>query len=58
MSNSGRAVTGYMRPGTNRQGTSSGRGALSTALRGMQPGTAKPMTSGGRMLRIGTASML
>ena len=58
MSNAGRAVTGYMRPGTNRAGTSSGRGALTTALAGARGATAKPVTSGGRMIRLGTASMM
>lgn len=58
MSNSGRAVTGYARPGTNRAVTSSGRGALTTAMQGVRAGTSRPITSGGRMLRLGTASMM
>ena len=58
MSNAGRPVSGYMRPGTNRAVTSSGRGDLSTALQGVRPGTSRPVTSGGRMLRLGTASLM
>lgn len=34
------------------------RGNLSTALQGQRPGTSRPITSGGRILRLGTASMM
>jgi tetratricopeptide repeat protein 8 len=57
MSNSGRPISGYMRPGSNRVATGSSRGQLTTAMKGNRPGTVRPITSGGRQLRIGTASM-
>jgi len=47
-----------MRPGTNRPVTGASRGNLTTALAGQRPGTNRPVTSGGRMLRLGTASMM
>lgn len=48
MSKSGRPTTGFMRPGTQSGGGGSG----------MNPtGTARPITAGGRMLRLGTASL-
>jgi tetratricopeptide repeat protein 8 len=48
MSNSGRPITGYARPGQNRPVTGS-KGALSTALSGNRPATSlRPVTSGGR----------
>ena len=58
MSNSGRPITGYQRPGTNRPVTGSSRGNLSTALQGQRPGTTRPVTSGGRLIRLGTASLM
>jgi len=58
MSSSGRPISGYMRPGTNRPVTGASRGNLTTAMMGQRPGTNRPITSGGRMLRLGTASML
>lgn len=51
-------MSGYMRPGTNRAVTGSGRQNLTTAMQGARQGTARPVTSGGRMLRLGTASLL
>jgi len=58
MSVSGRPMSGFARPGTNRPNTSSqGRGLLGTALQGNRPGTSRPLTSAGRLLRLGTASM-
>jgi tetratricopeptide repeat protein 8 len=57
MSNSGRPISGYLRPGTNRMATGSSRGQLTTAMKANRPGSSRPVTSGGRMLRIGTASM-
>ncbi len=58
MSSSGRPISGYMRPGTNRPITGASWGNLTTALAGARPGTVRPVTSGGRLLRLGTASML
>lgn len=58
MSNAGRPISGYQRPGTNRAVTGASRGNLQTALQGVRPGTNRPVTSGGRMLRLGTASMM
>jgi len=58
VSNTGRPISGYSRPGTNRPVTGS-KGALQNALSGNRPTTsARPVTSGGRYLRLGTASML
>ena len=58
----GRPVTGFARPGTGagRPGTKSRGGDVSieSALRGGRPGTSRPVTSGGRAVRVGTASML
>lgn len=51
-------MTGYQRPGTNRAVTGQSRGNLSTALQGQRPGSSRPVTSGGRLLRLGTASMM
>jgi tetratricopeptide repeat protein 8 len=58
VSSSGRPMTGFQRPGTNRAATGASRGNLSTALAGVRQGTSKPMTSGGRMVRLGTASLV
>jgi tetratricopeptide repeat protein 8 len=58
VSNTGRPITGYSRPGTNRPVTGS-KNALQTALSGNRPTTAsRPVTSGGRYLRLGTASLI
>jgi tetratricopeptide repeat protein 8 len=58
ISNSGRPISGYARPGTNRPVSGSKR-ALQSALSGNRPASsARPVTSGGRYLRLGTASML
>eukprot|EP00899_Mesostigma_viride_P006572 jgi/Mesvir1/15916/Mv08240-RA.1 len=55
---SGRPLTGFARPGTSaRPGTQSSRD-VSTAFQGARPGTSRPVTSAGRLLRLGTASML
>ena len=52
---SGRPVTGYARPGTgsNTGGNDSVEGAFEA-----RPGTSRPVTSSGRFVRLGTASML
>ena len=53
MSSSGRPLTGFARPGTQSRG-----GNLQDAFQGARPGTSRPVTSGGRLVRPGTASML
>ena len=57
MTQSGRPVTGFARPGTSARPTT---GALSVdqAFRGVRPGTSRPMTALGRQVRLGTASMM
>lgn len=58
MSKSGRPVTGFQRPGTGNRPTSSSSGnKMENALKGNKPGTSRPITSGGRYLRLGTASL-
>jgi len=63
MSSSGRPTTGFARPGTGsaRPGTNSGRGGtaanVAAAMAGARPGTSRPMTSFGRLVRLGTASL-
>lgn len=63
MTQSGRPTTGFARPGTSarpptgsgvRQGTAQ---RVATALRGNKPGTARPTTTSGRYVRLGTASL-
>lgn len=56
ISASGRPLSGYARPGTGsaRPDTKAG---LSGALAGARPGTSRPMTTMGRLVRLGTASM-
>mmetsp|Transcript_1792 Transcript_1792/g.6239 ORF Transcript_1792/g.6239 Transcript_1792/m.6239 type:complete len:507 (+) Transcript_1792:246-1766(+) len=57
MSSSGRPLTGFARPGTSsRPGT--GTKDVAGAMQGNRPGTSRPVTSGGRFVRLGTASML
>ena len=51
-------MSGFMRPGTNRAMTGDKRGNLSTALAGQRAGTSRPITSGGRLVRLGTASLM
>jgi len=66
MTNGGRPVTGFLRPGTmSRPITGSVGGApmtasqrLNTAYRNARPGTTRPVTTSGRFVRLGTASML
>lgn len=69
LTQSGRPTTGFARPGTSsrpltgstrlgtgqRSGTAQQR--VSTALRGSKPGTSRPMTTSGRFVRMGTASL-
>lgn len=58
MSNAGRPVTGFARPGTSTRPTTGAD--LERVLTGQRVGTAasRPVTSGGRLVRLGTASML
>ncbi|GBF93790.1 hypothetical protein Rsub_06122 [Raphidocelis subcapitata] len=65
VSHAGRPLTGFARPGTStrpgtgaRPGTTGGAAAVQAALRGGgKPGTARPVTSSGRFVRLGTASL-
>lgn len=51
-------MSGFARPGTNRAMTGMSRGNLSTAMAGQRQGTSRPITSGGRLVRLGTASLM
>ncbi|KAG2378736.1 hypothetical protein C9374_007884 [Naegleria lovaniensis] len=66
----GRPITGFSRPGTNSGRGTSSRGGTGTAgqsrggtssieniFKGSRPGTTRPVTSTGRFVRLGTASM-
>eukprot|EP00817_Percolomonadidae_sp_ATCC50343_P001436 CAMPEP_0117421598 /NCGR_PEP_ID=MMETSP0758-20121206/2640_1 /TAXON_ID=63605 /ORGANISM="Percolomonas cosmopolitus, Strain AE-1 (ATCC 50343)" /LENGTH=490 /DNA_ID=CAMNT_0005203783 /DNA_START=24 /DNA_END=1492 /DNA_ORIENTATION=- len=55
----GRPITGFARPGTSSrpQSRSSSGVDVSGAFKGMRPGTSRPVTSSGRFVRLGTASM-
>mmetsp|Transcript_29953 Transcript_29953/g.97554 ORF Transcript_29953/g.97554 Transcript_29953/m.97554 type:complete len:510 (+) Transcript_29953:54-1583(+) len=56
MTNSGRPLTGFARPGTgSRPGTGQ---TVEGAFQGGRPGTSRPVTSSGRFVRLGTASMV
>jgi len=57
VSASGRPLTGFARPGTNRPTSSSAGRDITTAMQGNRPGTSRPLTSMGRLVRLGTASM-
>eukprot|EP00434_Breviolum_minutum_P044620 symbB.v1.2.039877.t1/scaffold6846.1/size15074/1 len=57
VSASGRPLTGFARPGTNRPTSSSAGRDITTAMQGNRPGTSRPLTSMGRLIRLGTASM-
>jgi tetratricopeptide repeat protein 8 len=54
---SGRPLSGYARPGTGsaRPGT---QGGIESAMQGARPGTSRPVTALGRLVRLGTASMV
>ena len=54
VTNSGRPVSGYARPGTQSRGKD---GSVEAAFQGNRPGTSRPVTSSGRFVRLGTASM-
>ncbi|GIL68547.1 hypothetical protein Vafri_21814 [Volvox africanus] len=61
MTGSGRPLTGFARPGTSTRPTSNsgrmGTASLQQALRTAKPGTARPVTTSGRFVRLGTASL-
>lgn len=54
----GRPITGFVRPGSARPSSSSG--SIEAAIRSQtgRQGTSRPVTSSGRYLRLGTASLL
>ncbi len=55
----GRPTTGFARPGTSAGGGGGGGGGVSASLRaGTQGAGARPMTSLGRAVRLGTASLV
>eukprot|EP00439_Symbiodinium_sp_Y106_P087008 s419_g38.t1 len=53
VSASGRPLTGFARPGTNRPTSSSAGRDVTTAMQGNRPGTSRPLTSMGRLIRLG-----
>uniref|UniRef100_A0A7S3G6M4 Tetratricopeptide repeat protein 8 n=1 Tax=Palpitomonas bilix TaxID=652834 RepID=A0A7S3G6M4_9EUKA len=55
MSGAGRPTSGFVRPGTSSRPQTN---SLEGALAGSRPGTSRPVTSSGRFVRLGTASML
>ena len=59
VSSSGRPMSGVVRPASssNRQGTQSNQSRLQTASKGQRLGTTRATTSGGRYMRIATASL-
>jgi len=57
MTSSGRPLTGFARPGTGSRPTTGGQVSVETAMKGNRPGTSRPLTSLGREVRLGTASM-
>ena len=57
ISSSGRPVTGYARPGTYRPVSGNG-GEISNMIKTRQATANRPITSGGRLLRLGTASLM
>jgi len=56
VSASGRPLSGFARPGTGSARPGSTQG-VEGALAGIRPGTSRPVTSLGRLVRLGTASM-
>lgn len=56
-SSSGRPLSGVIRPATGRNGTASNENRLKSANRNNRVGTSRAMTSGGRYIRIATASL-
>jgi len=58
VSSGGRPLSGYARPGTGSARPGSQGGSLEGAMQGARPGTSRPVTALGRLVRLGTASML
>eukprot|EP00002_Diphylleia_rotans_P005388 TRINITY_DN1451_c0_g1_i2.p1 TRINITY_DN1451_c0_g1~~TRINITY_DN1451_c0_g1_i2.p1 ORF type:complete len:372 (+),score=66.12 TRINITY_DN1451_c0_g1_i2:43-1158(+) len=58
VSASGRPLSGYARPGTGSSRPTSGSVSVDQAFQGNRPGTSRPVTSSGRFVRLGTASMV
>lgn len=58
VSSGGRPVTGFARPGTSSLGGDQKDISVEKAFKGSRPGTSRPMTSLGRQVRLGTASMI
>uniref|UniRef100_A0A6U4UEQ4 Uncharacterized protein n=1 Tax=Neobodo designis TaxID=312471 RepID=A0A6U4UEQ4_NEODS len=56
VSGAGRPVSGFARPGSQAQRSGS-RAGVDAAFQGNRPGTSRPVTSSGRYVRLGTASM-
>jgi len=56
-SSAGRPLSGVVRPATGRAGTASNEKRLSTANKMNRAGTGRVMTSGGRQIRLATASL-
>ncbi len=57
-SSSGRPLSGVVRPATgNRAGTTSNENRLKTASKMNRSGTARVMSSGGRQVRLATATL-
>jgi tetratricopeptide repeat protein 8 len=57
VSASGRPLSGFARPGTGSARPGS-QGGVEGAMQGARPGTSRPLTALGRLVRLGTASML
>ena len=57
VTNSGRPITGFVRPGTQSARPGTGSMSVGDAFKGNRPGTSRPVTSLGRQVRLGTASM-
>eukprot|EP00903_Cladosiphon_okamuranus_P013708 g12764.t1 len=57
MTSSGRPLTGFQRSGTGVRPISGKGMDLTTAMTGSRPATSRPLTSMGREVRLGTASM-
>jgi tetratricopeptide repeat protein 8 len=59
MSSSGRPLTGFARPSTSNSSGGDGRSiSIANAFKGSRPGTSRPVTTLGRQVRLGTASMV
>mmetsp|Transcript_6828 Transcript_6828/g.11284 ORF Transcript_6828/g.11284 Transcript_6828/m.11284 type:complete len:517 (-) Transcript_6828:220-1770(-) len=59
LSRTGRPLSGFLRPGTSSlRPASKGGISVQRAFQGSRAGTARPVSSGGRFVRLGTQSML